>query len=146
MPRLFTLQEAEELLPSVERLLRSAIDSKNDAARLDAEMNRFMMRVHMHGGVQLDIGAVAQIKNGRQQAMERLQQSMAEIQETGVQVKDLDTGLLDFPTMLDEEEVLLCWKLGEPHIAFWHDLTEGYQGRKPIDDDFLKRHKGGRPH
>ncbi len=146
MARLFTLQEAEALLPAVERWLRSAIDSKNDASRLETEINALLLRVNLLGGVQIDISAAAQMKSGRQQALERLKQALTEIEEAGVLVKDLDIGLIDFPTLLDDDEVYLCWKLGEPRIGFWHGTTEGYQGRKPVDDDFLKRHKGGRLH
>ena len=53
--------------------------------------------------------------------------------DAGVQVKDLDEGLLDFPARRGQEEVLLCWKVGEPEIAFWHGLDEGFAGRKPLD-------------
>jgi hypothetical protein len=56
------------------------------------------------------------------------------IQEAGVVVKDLDVGLVDFPSMLEGEEIYLCWKLGEEHIAFWHGIDEGFTGRKPLDD------------
>jgi hypothetical protein len=65
--------------------------------------------------------------------------------ETGCLVKDLDIGLVDFPTLFRGEEVYLCWKLGENAIAFWHSEDEGFQGRKPIDQDFIDHHKGDRP-
>jgi hypothetical protein len=55
------------------------------------------------------------------------------LEELGVQVKDVDLGLLDFPARHDGEDVLLCWHPGEEAVEFWHGLTEGYAGRKPID-------------
>ena len=64
------------------------------------------------------------------------------IQENGVVVKDLDIGLIDFPTLFRGEEVYLCWKLGETGIRFWHGLDEGFRGRKPIDEEFLANHRG----
>ena len=146
MSRLFTLPEAEELLPNMERLLRTAIDSRKSAAENEDKMNAYLVRINLHGGVQLDINRVADIKLGKEQSMERLKQALTEIENSGVLVKDLDVGLIDFPTLLDDTEVYLCWKLGEPHIGFWHNTSEGFAGRKSIDEDFLKHHKGGRPH
>ena len=55
-----------------------------------------------------------------------------ELQELGVQVKDLDSGLVDFPSSRDGEQVLLCWRLGEDEIAFWHGLDDGFAGRQPL--------------
>jgi hypothetical protein len=146
LSRLFTLPEAEELLPNMERLLRTAIESKKSAAENEEKMNAYLVRINLHGGVQLDINRVADIKLGKAQSMERLKQALTEIENSGVLVKDLDVGLIDFPTLLDDTEVYLCWKLGEPHIGFWHNTSEGFAGRKSIDEDFLKHHKGGRPH
>jgi hypothetical protein len=59
-------------------------------------------------------------------------------------VKDLDTGLLDFPTLYQGREVYLCWRLGESQINYWHGVDEGFAGRKAIDDDFLANHGDGR--
>jgi hypothetical protein len=61
---------------------------------------------------------------------------MQHIEESGCVVKDLDIGLVDFPAMLGDEQVFLCWKLGEPRIEFWHRMDEGFAGRKPISDEF----------
>jgi hypothetical protein len=55
------------------------------------------------------------------------------LEELGVTVKDLDLGLLDFPAVLDGRVVELCWHVGEEAVAFWHEVGEGYAGRKPID-------------
>jgi hypothetical protein len=61
---------------------------------------------------------------------------MDQIEDSGCIVKDLDVGLVDFPALLGEEQVLLCWKLGEPRIEYWHRNEEGFGGRKPIDGEF----------
>ena len=55
----------------------------------------------------------------------------------GVEVKDLEVGLIDFPTLFRGEEVLLCWRFGEERIEQWHGLTEGFRGKRPIDEEFL---------
>ena len=65
--------------------------------------------------------------------------SLAEIDAIGVQVKDIETGLLDFPCLIDGETVLLCWKLGESRIEFWHTLDAGFRGRQPLDERFTKK-------
>jgi hypothetical protein len=145
MSRLFTLQEAEELLPTLEGFLRTAIDSKKGATEAEQQMTALLTRIHMHGGITVDVEKANEIKSGKDQAVERLKQALSEIENTGVLVKDLDIGLLDFPTLLDDTEVYLCWKLGEPRIGHWHHTSEGFAGRKSIDRDFLDRHRGGRP-
>ncbi len=63
-------------------------------------------------------------------------------QDAGCLVKDLEKGLVDFPTLFRGEEVYLCWKLGEESIQFWHGTHEGFAGRKPIDQAFLENHEG----
>jgi len=65
----------------------------------------------------------------------RLQSTLERIRGRGVQIKDIQRGLLDFPARRAGREVLLCWKVGEPALAFWHDLDAGYTGRRPLDDD-----------
>jgi hypothetical protein len=74
-----------------------------------------------------------------EQHLERARESVAELDEIGVQIKDLDSGLLDFPCRFDDEVVLLCWKRGESAIDHWHSVEDGYQGRKPIDERFRRR-------
>ena len=77
----------------------------------------------------------------RQKAIQRAKDAVAEIDAAGVQVKDLDIGLLDFPCMVGEEIVLLCWKLGEQGITHWHNTSEGFAGRKPIDERIIRDQK-----
>jgi len=81
----------------------------------------------------LNVVHLARRKAERERAIRRVKDALAEIDATGVQVKDLDIGLLDFPCKVEGEILLLCWKLGEPAIAHWHSATEGFTGRKPID-------------
>lgn len=57
---------------------------------------------------------------------------LTELTESGIVVRDVDRGLIDFPSVIDGEEVYLCWHLGEDEIAYWHDLESGYTGRQPL--------------
>jgi hypothetical protein len=134
MSRTFTLDEAQSLLPILESLLKQAIQSKKTIEEVDAEVQQLTQRIFMNGGTLVNVVQVAQRKAAREKAVQRIKDAVAEIDATGVQVKDLDIGLLDFPCNVEGEIVLLCWKLGESKIAFWHDTTSGFAGRQPIDE------------
>jgi hypothetical protein len=130
----FTLDEAQSLLPILESLLKQAIQGKKLIEEVDAELQETAHRVFLNGGTLLNIVHLAGRKAEREKAIQRIKDAIAEIDATGVQVKDLDIGLLDFPCKVDGEIILLCWKLGESKITHWHGLTEGFAGRKPIDE------------
>lgn len=132
--RTFTLQEAQALLPILESLLKQAIQSKKLIEEVDAELQETAHRVFLNGGTLVNVVHLARRKSEREKAIQRLKDVIAEIDATGVQVKDLDVGLLDFPCKVEGEIILLCWKLGEEKIAHWHSTTDGFAGRKPIDD------------
>jgi hypothetical protein len=132
--RTFTLDEAQTLLPVLESLLRTAIAAKKLMEEVEAEMQAVQRRVFLNGGTYLDIVPLARRKAERIKAEQRLRDAFAEIDAIGVQVKDLDIGLLDFPCEVDGCTVLLCWKLGEASITHWHGTDEGFAGRKPVDE------------
>ncbi len=136
--RSFTLDEAQSLLPVLESLLRTAIDGKKLIEAVDAELQELAHRVFLSGGLLVNIIQVARRKAEREKTIQRVKDALAEIDATGVQVKDLDIGLLDFPCQVEGRTVLLCWKLGEPGITHWHDTSEGFAGRKPIDEKIAK--------
>jgi hypothetical protein len=138
MERTFTLTEAQELLPVLEGLLRAAMQAKSEIEKIDEEFNEVRVRVFMSGGCLLEVSALAKRKAEQEKIAQQAKDAVAEIHATGVQVKDLDIGLLDFPCQVDNERILLCWKLGEPSVAHWHGLEEGFKGRKPIDERIAK--------
>ena len=131
--RTFTLDEAQMLLPVLESLLRQAINGKKVIEDVDAELQETAHRVFLSGGMLLNVVHLARRKAEREKSIRRIKDALAEIDSTGVQVKDLDVGLLDFPCKVEGEILLLCWKLGESTIAHWHGTNEGYTARKPID-------------
>jgi hypothetical protein len=136
--RTFTLNEAQSLLPVLESLLRTAIAAKKTVDDADAQQQALQHRVFLAGGMFLDIVPLARKKAERTKAEQRLKDALAEIDSIGVQVKDLDIGLLDFPCQVDGQTILLCWKLGEKAITHWHGVQEGFAGRKPIDQRIAK--------
>ena len=139
--RTFTLDEAQSLLPVLESLLRTAINSKKLIEETDAQLQALHHRIFLNGGTFLDIVPLARRKAERAKAEQRAKDAVAEIDSIGVQVKDLDIGLLDFPCQVDGQIVLLCWKLGEKAITYWHGVQEGFAGRKPIDQRISRSKK-----
>ena len=136
MPKLFTLREAQALVPKLEQLLRTAVQARSDADDVDDELQGLAARITMAGGMEIDPAAVAEKKVRKMGAFQSLQRCVEEIQETGCLIKDLEEGLLDFPAMLGEREVYLCWKLGEARIEYWHHVEDGFAGRKRIEREF----------
>jgi hypothetical protein len=132
--RTFTLDEAQALLPVLESLLKTAIDGKNTAERIEQEFKAVCSRVFLNGGTLLDVAQLAARKREKERLLQKIKDALAEIESTGALVKDLEMGLLDFPCEVDDRTILLCWKLGEKTIAHWHGTNEGYRYRKPIDD------------
>lgn len=139
--RTFSLDEAQTLLPVLESLLRAAIKSKKLIEDVDAEFQDTAHRVFLNGGTFLNVVRLARRKAEREKAVQRVKDAVAEIDATGVQVKDLDIGLLDFPCRVNGEIILLCWRMGEKSITHWHNTEEGFAGRKPIDGTIARANK-----
>jgi hypothetical protein len=144
MSKRFTLAEAQSLIPSVDPVLRKAIELKSNYAEAEEEMESFSRRIQMMGGLVVDREQALAMRQRRDTASEGLREAIQEVEEFGCVLKDLDIGLIDFPTLFRGREVYLCWKLGEASIAFWHGTDEGFAGRKAIDQDFRDHHKGDR--
>lgn len=144
MSRRFTHAEAQSLIPQVDRLLRDALMLKSEYEECETALRAFSERIMLMGGLVVDRKLALELRNRRETAAGRLRAIVEEIQETGCLIKDLDIGLVDFPTLFHGNEVYLCWKLGETAIEFWHGVEEGFRGRKPIDQDFLDHHSGDR--
>ncbi len=142
----FTIDEAQSLLPVLESLLKRAIGGKQAAERVEAELNDLARRIYLSGGMKVDTASVAKQRAELEGHLKLARESVAEIDAIGVQVKDLETGLLDFPFRLDDQVVLLCWRMGETAIEHWHTVDSGFQGRQPVDERFRRRSaSGGRP-
>jgi hypothetical protein len=134
----FTLDEANALLPVLESLLCSARDSKLTLENCQKGLQDIIHRVQLLGGCLVNLADVLGHKSELEKATQHLHDVVAEIDSIGVQVKDLDEGLLDFPCQVEDEIVLLCWKMGEPSVAFWHTQDAGFKGRQPIDERIAK--------
>jgi hypothetical protein len=132
MPRYFTLGEARAALPVVGRCIREAVQAKGRYREAEKVLQDLT--------VSAEAWKAQYDSNGQ-----TLKKAMERIEEMGVLVKDLDIGLVDFPTLFHGEEVYLCWRMDEADIDHWHGTNEGFAGRKPIDRNFLDNHKGESP-
>jgi hypothetical protein len=141
----FTLDEAQSLLPILETLVKRAIEAKRAAEEIEEKLQALSRKVFLSGGMFLDVERVRKRRAGHESHLQQAKDSLAEIEAIGVQVKDLDTGLLDFPCLIEGETVLLCWKLGESRIEFWHTLDAGFRGRQPLDERFESRKAKPKP-
>lgn len=131
--RLFTLGEANALLPRV-RLLLQAILAR--AERLNALQDRLTeFRAAKSRGdhaVEGEARIVAGVLREADRIGDEIRGLFAEVREIGCEVKDVQTGLVDFPARREERTIYLCWRLGEDEIAFWHELDAGFSGRQPL--------------
>jgi hypothetical protein len=131
--KLFSLTEAERLRPQVEAVLIEAMELRRKLGELDDQLSSVAERIQRSGGLLVPYEKIARVRLDRNRHEESLRAAIDRIHATGCIVKDLDVGLLDFPSRLNNEDVYLCWKLGEDRIRFYHRQDEGFAGRKPID-------------
>lgn len=142
MGRRFTHAEAESLLPKVEAAIQAAISAKAHYESAERGIQALSHRIMMMGGSLVNRDEVLGQRLERDRCAQNLKSAIDAVQNLGCLVKDLDIGLIDFPTLFRGREVYLCWKLGESGIRFWHGVDEGFAGRKTIDREFLDHHRG----
>jgi hypothetical protein len=132
--RHFTPEEANALLGQVRPLVAELVAHHRSLRAGAAKRARLAARISGNGG-DLDPQAPRLLEEQVERESEAVASAIDELERLGVLVKDLDTGLIDFPARRGDEEVLLCWQLGEDEVAFWHGVEEGYAGRKPLPFD-----------
>ena len=131
--KLFSLTEAERTRSRVEPTLLEAMQSRRKMAELDKKLGALAERIMRQGGMVVPYEKAAKLRMERDGLATNIQGALEQIESTGCVVKDLDVGLLDFPARLNDEDVYLCWRVGEDRIRFYHRQDEGFTGRKPID-------------
>jgi hypothetical protein len=130
--RLFTEEEANDALESVRPLVERLVEARRRFVHVAGRLEEVEGRVSGNGGG-LDPGRVRELQERAAEAAADLAGIVAALEEVGVQVKDLDEGLIDFPAKHPGgDTVLLCWRLGETDVAYWHGLEVGFAGRKPL--------------
>jgi len=127
--RHFTLQEATNLLPRLEELIQTLRELRAAAVVKKAQIDQLWRR--LEGGEPV-LSAIGEEQGTLDGVTGRLVSAAQALEATGCVLRDLDMGLVDFPCRAKGETVYLCWRRGEPAIAFWHGTGEGFAGRKPI--------------
>ncbi len=129
-PRLFTIEEANALLPALRELLAEMQARKREldtaSALLETELERSSGNGH---GMSAEMAAARGKTQEEGRALEAL---LGRIDELGCELKGIEEGLIDFRSMRDGRVVYLCWRLGEESIGYWHDLETGFAGRQPL--------------
>jgi len=131
--KLFTLSEAERIRRELEPVLIEAMNGRRRLGELEENLSRLANRIMVMGGVIVSYDKAAKLRADHDRMVAVVKSALERIEATGCLVKDLDVGLLDFPAIVEDEEVYLCWRLGEDRIRFYHRQDEGFAGRKPLD-------------
>jgi hypothetical protein len=138
MPRAhFTVGEVEALIPALERIFVQVLQLRAGLRALGQKLDRAGVKPTREGQVESDLEsgplAVRQAKAVFRGLDEALTDEIERIRALGGEVKDVDLGLVDFPSTRNGEEILLCWKLGEKVLGYWHSVDGGFATRRPID-------------
>ncbi len=141
--RIFTLPEAQTLLPVLNSLLERAQKAAGTATAREHTLQALHQAVFLNGGMRVDLLQVARIKAEQERAVADARDSLKEIDEIGVSIKDLQQGLLEFPFQLEDEIVLLCWLQGQSAITTWRTVEQDPSDRQPLDHRFTRP---DRPH
>jgi hypothetical protein len=134
MPRYFTPDEANAELQEIRPLAEELVSHRREQQRLQARRVELAAKIAGNGGG-IESQSLAELETAEQHERIEIARCVNAIHERGAIVKDLDSGLLDFPALRQGEEILLCWRLGEDEVAHWHGLEEGFAGRKPLDPE-----------
>lgn len=129
--RYFTADEANALLATVRPAVERMVRHRRSLAVVTVRHARIAAKIAGNGGG-VDPHEIDELQREVDAEAAAVVACVEELQELGVQVKDLDEGLVDFPALRGDEEVLLCWRLGEDEVAFWHTVADGFAGRRPL--------------
>jgi hypothetical protein len=129
--RYFTADEANDALQDVRPLTEELVEHRRALVGLQELQSSMTERIAGNGG-NVDPRALQDLQERLDEEVAGIARCVARIHEAGALVKDLDQGLIDFPARREGADVLLCWRLGEDEIGYWHGLDEGFSGRKPL--------------
>ena len=130
MPRSFTVDEANRMLPLVKRIVSDAV---RDYWRWQDTVREFEVAA-LRSSPDTPDAAAEELQGKATRLAEEIDGYMTELQKLGVLFKGFDTGLVDFPGEIDGRPVLLCWQLGEESVQFWHEESAGFIGRQPLPE------------
>ena len=134
MPRYYTLSEANEMLPQLSQLIELMQAQRRQLELLQGRSSVVAQKTRGNGNH--NPGEDVALAQATGQVEDALQTAIKQLQDWDIELKDLERGLVDFPALREGRMVYLCWEVGEPEIAFWHETDTGFAGRQPVDDQF----------
>jgi len=132
----FTVAEVEALIPTLEEIFFHVLQLRAGLRAVEEKLDRAGVRMSRDDLMESDVGPleIRQAKAVFRGFYEALSDELERVRAIGGEVKDLETGLVDFPSRRAGDDILLCWKLGEKRIDFWHTVDGGFAARRPIDE------------
>jgi hypothetical protein len=127
----FTLAEANSLVPWLESVFRAAAPLRREMTEARAEMDGLLRKAHGNGSSSHE-QTLSEKRQAVQDLDHRIQEMLGQVVERGIIVRDMDRGLVDFPSFRQGREVFLCWLWGEERVAFWHETDAGFSSRQPL--------------
>ena len=132
--KFFSVNEAEAMIPKLEAVMGRLMDLHSEAGRIRGLLQEEQRKIMLDGGRLINVVEFRDLKGRLEALTAEIKAGIGRTVGMGAVPKDLGQGLVDFPYLLGDEEVNLCWRFGEKHIRFWHGLDEGFAGRKPLSD------------
>lgn len=131
MERTFTPEEANALLPTVQPVVERMVEAKRALDEAQERADEIGRRISGNGG-SIPPAELGELQEAVVRQAAELAGTIDELDELGLLVKDIDSGLVDFPAVIEGEAVLLCWRLGEDEVAWYHGYDDGFAGRRPL--------------
>ena len=129
--RLFTLEEANQLVPWLEATFQRLVPAQEELTALQSRL-LVLQRQRRSNGASSSQSEVTQVQEEQDRLGQRFEESIREITNQGILVRDVARGLVDFPSIREGREVYLCWIGGEEQIEFWHETDRGFAHRRPL--------------
>jgi hypothetical protein len=135
--RFFTVAEANNTLPLVRAIVQDITALAHELSERRERLNRLKPsnRFRLSDAHEEEL---QQVRAEQERAQEKMEEYVRELAQLGVELKDYFTGLIDFPSLMDGRPVYLCWRLGEPEVAHWHELEAGFAGRQKLTPDISR--------
>ena len=132
MPHFYTIREANDKLPELARLLGAMQAHGQQLTLVQGRIAAMQKKIRSNG--HHDPNEDVPLAQALKALEDALREGFEQLAAWNIELKDLQIGLVDFPALREGRTVFLCWQLGEPEVAFWHETTTGFAGRQPLDD------------
>ena len=130
--QLYTVQEASQRLPLVRSIVKDIVELYEDVTDRCERLDRLKEGRGNQEADNLYSEELEQSEEALEKDLMKLEEYRLELEAIGAELKDPQQGLVDFRSQLEDREIYLCWKLGEPEIGHWHELDEGFEGRQEL--------------